>query len=123
MISMPSDLVNYPRGLTGIQVGIGSGGFDSTRPGVDNMEAAKELHMAYQFPPNIDRLVKEQMASGEYESEDDLLADALRALATRNADLAAVHEAIRDMEAGDVGRPLTEVADEIRAWHGWFTNG
>ncbi len=79
--------------------------------------------MTYQFPPNIDRLVKEQMASGAYESEDDLLADALRALATRNADLAAVNDAIRDMEAGDTGRPLTEVADEIREKHGWSTNG
>ena len=78
--------------------------------------------MAYQFPPNIERLVKEQMACGEYESEDELLADALRALATRNADLAAVNEAIRDMEAGDTGRPLTDVADEIREKHGWSTN-
>ena len=79
--------------------------------------------MAYQFPPNIGRLVQEQMASGAYESEDDLLADALRALATRNADLTAVNDAIRDMEAGDTGRPLTEVADEIREKHGWRTNG
>jgi Arc/MetJ-type ribon-helix-helix transcriptional regulator len=87
------------------------------------MEAAKEHLMSYQFPPNIDRLVKEQMASGAYESEDDLLADALRALATHNADLAAVNDAIRDMEAGDAGRPLTEVAHEIREKHGWPTNG
>ena len=79
--------------------------------------------MTYQFPPNIERLVKEQMASGDYESEDDLLADALRALATRNEELVAVNDAIRDMEAGDAGRPLTEVADEIREKHGWSTNG
>ena len=79
--------------------------------------------MAYQFPPNIERLVKERMASGDYESEDDLLADALRALATRNEELVAVNDAIRDMEAGDAGRPLTEVADEIREKHGWSTNG
>jgi Arc/MetJ-type ribon-helix-helix transcriptional regulator len=87
------------------------------------MEVSKELPMAYQFPPNIERLVKEQMASGAYESEDDLLADALRALATRSADLAAVNDAIRDMEAGDTGRSLTEVAEEIRTRHGWSTNG
>ena len=79
--------------------------------------------MAYQFPPNIDRLVKQQMASGAYESEDDLLADALRALAARNADLAAVNNAIHDMEAGDTGRPLMEVANEIREKHGWPNNG
>ena len=79
--------------------------------------------MDYQFPPNIDRLVKEQMASGAYESEDDVLADALRALAARNADRAAVNDAIQDMEAGDTGRPLIEVANEIREMHGWPENG
>jgi len=79
--------------------------------------------MDYQFPPNIDRLVKEQMASGAYESEDDVLADALRALAARNADLSAVNDAIQDMEAGDSGRPLIEVANEIREKHGWPENG
>lgn len=78
--------------------------------------------MAYQFPPEIKRLVNQHMASGDYGSEDELLADALRALALRNADLAAVNQAIADMEAGDTGRPLTDVATEIRRKHGWSTN-
>lgn len=73
--------------------------------------------MTYPFPPEIARLVQQQMASGDYESEDQVLVDALQALAMRNADIAAVNEAIQDMEAGDTGRPLREVADEIRAKH------
>ena len=33
----------------------------------------------------------------------------------------AVQEALSDMEAGDRGRPIREVADEIRNRHGWTT--
>jgi hypothetical protein len=58
--------------------------------------------MAYQFPPNIERLVKERMASGDYESEDDALCTPAW---PRNEELVAVNDAIRDMEAGDAGRP------------------
>jgi Arc/MetJ-type ribon-helix-helix transcriptional regulator len=36
--------------------------------------------MAYQFPPDVDQLLKERMATGGYTSEDDVLRDALRAL-------------------------------------------
>jgi hypothetical protein len=36
--------------------------------------------MSYQFPPDVDQLLKERMASGAYTSEDDVLRDALRAL-------------------------------------------
>ena len=36
--------------------------------------------MACQFPPEVDQLVKRQLASGQYGSEDDVLLDALRSL-------------------------------------------
>jgi Arc/MetJ-type ribon-helix-helix transcriptional regulator len=36
--------------------------------------------MAYQFPADVEKLVKRQMIAGEYQSEDDLLRDALQAL-------------------------------------------
>ena len=36
--------------------------------------------MAYQFPPDVDKLLKERLATGAYTSEDDVLRDALRAL-------------------------------------------
>ena len=75
--------------------------------------------MTYPFPPELNRLIIQQMAAGSYESEDELLFDALRALAVRNADMVAVEQAVSDMEAGDRGRPLIEVATEIRKKHGW----
>ncbi len=75
--------------------------------------------MPYDFPPNIQQLLRQHLSSGDYASEDEVLLDALRSLAERNADLAAVKEAITDMEAGDQGEPLEQIAEQIRAKHGW----
>lgn len=36
--------------------------------------------MAYQFPPDVQQLIKDRMASGIYASEDEILRDALGAL-------------------------------------------
>lgn len=36
--------------------------------------------MAYQFPADVERLIKERMAMGTYTSEDEVLRDALGAL-------------------------------------------
>lgn len=36
--------------------------------------------MAYQFPPDVAKLVEERMAAGQYKTEDDVLRDALHAL-------------------------------------------
>jgi antitoxin ParD1/3/4 len=70
--------------------------------------------MGYTFPPDLDQLVREQMADGSYASEDDLLRDALSALAERRADLAAIRAGIEDMHRGRV-RPSEEVFDDVRA--------
>ena len=58
--------------------------------------------MSYQFPLELDRLVKRQLASGEYESEDEVLIAAMRSLEQQQQDLAAIREGIEDMEAGRV---------------------
>ena len=34
--------------------------------------------MAYQFPPDVEKLVKEHIITGDYGSEDEVLRDALR---------------------------------------------
>jgi len=73
--------------------------------------------MGNRFPPDIDRLIREQMVSGQYESEDDVLCDALQALAERSADLAAIQAGIDDMKAGRM-KPLAEVDAEIRRRRG-----
>ena len=48
--------------------------------------------MSYHFPPELGELVKRQMESGVYGSEDELLLDALRTLENEQADWAAVGE-------------------------------
>jgi Arc/MetJ-type ribon-helix-helix transcriptional regulator len=54
------------------------------------------------------------MAAGGYATEDDVLRDALRALAEEEEDLAAVREAIVEYRAGDLGLPLAEAFDLVR---------
>ena len=76
--------------------------------------------MPYEFPAVIGTLIRQQMLSGDYATEEEVLLDALQALASRKADRMAVHEAITDMEAGDEGKPLRQVADEIRSTRGWL---
>jgi predicted transcriptional regulator len=58
--------------------------------------------MSYQFPLELDRLVKRQLARGEYESEDAVLIAAMRSLELQQQDFAAIREGIEDMEAGRV---------------------
>ena len=48
--------------------------------------------MSYGFPPELNRLVQQKMAGGQYESEDDLLVNAIHAL----DDLRTQHEQLRN---------------------------
>ncbi|HEY4313018.1 MAG TPA: type II toxin-antitoxin system ParD family antitoxin [Pirellulales bacterium] len=48
--------------------------------------------MSYAFPPELDRLVNERMATGLYTSQEELLVDALRAL----EELDSRHRELRD---------------------------
>ncbi|HLW64763.1 MAG TPA: hypothetical protein VKS79_05535 [Gemmataceae bacterium] len=46
--------------------------------------------MQYPFPADLQVMIGERMKTGFYSSEDELLRDALRALAEEEEDLAAV---------------------------------
>jgi len=70
--------------------------------------------MSYQFPPDLARLISNHMATGRYATEEELLCDALRSLAEEDQDLAAVREAITEMQAGDRGIPLDEAFEAVR---------
>jgi putative addiction module CopG family antidote len=74
-------------------------------------------HMTYQFPSDVQQLVRERMASGKYASEDEMLREALQALAEEEQDLEAVREAMAEWRAGDAGLPLDEAFDSVRANH------
>lgn len=69
--------------------------------------------MAYSFPAELQDLVNQQMATGHYSSEDELLREALLALEEDDSDLIALREAAADYEAGDRGIPLDEVFSKM----------
>lgn len=68
--------------------------------------------MSYAFPPDVKRLVEEQLSTGQYNSEDDVLRNALQALKFRSVEVAAIAEGIADMEAGRF-RSLDDVDAEL----------
>jgi Arc/MetJ-type ribon-helix-helix transcriptional regulator len=70
--------------------------------------------MSYQFPPDLQEVVKSCMAAGSYATEDDLLRDALDALAAEREELEAVEAAIAEWRGGDPGRPVSEAFDKLR---------
>lgn len=71
--------------------------------------------MSYPFPPDVQALIAEQMESGDYESEDDVLREALRSLAEEEENLQHVRKAIAELKAGDEGVPLDEAIGSIRS--------
>lgn len=73
--------------------------------------------MSYPFPPELDRLVKRQLALGEYESEDAVLIAAMRSLEQQQVEIIAIREGIEDMEAGRV-QPLRDFDRKFREQKG-----
>jgi hypothetical protein len=77
--------------------------------------------MMQQFPPDIQALIQAQMASGNYQSQEDLFRVALAHLAEQDpmaeqdVDIRAINESIDDLEAGDPGVPLDAAFDSLRA--------
>ena len=63
--------------------------------------------MVYQFPPDLEQRFKAQLKSGQFESEDDVLREAIDTLEKRQRGLKElqdmVAEADADIAAGRVG--------------------
>ena len=74
--------------------------------------------MPLQVSPELVATNEEEMVAGHYDSEEQLLREALIALREQREDLAAVQAGIDDWQGGRT-RPLDEVAAEIRHHFGW----
>jgi len=64
----------------------------------------------------LDQLVREELATGAYRSEDDVLVEAMQALRDRDEAIAGIREGLSDLDAGRV-RSLGEVDAELRTKH------
>lgn len=69
--------------------------------------------MPYPFPPELERLVRQQLATGAYTSEEDVLLAAMHALRDRAEAMAGIQEGLADLDAGRV-RSLGDVDAELR---------
>ncbi len=66
-----------------------------------------------QLPPDIDQQVKHYLSTGHYQTEEDVLRDALRALGEENDVLEDIHQGLEDLEANR-GRPLEHIDADLR---------
>jgi Arc/MetJ-type ribon-helix-helix transcriptional regulator len=69
--------------------------------------------MSYPFPSEIRELIDQNMATGIYASEEDVLQAALHALNDYHATIADIRQGMIDYEQGR-GEPLSEAISDIR---------
>ncbi len=69
-----------------------------------------------QLPPDLDKQVKHHLASGRYQTEDDVLRDALRALAEEQNVLDDIRQGLEDLDVGR-GRSLEDIDADLRKKH------
>jgi Arc/MetJ-type ribon-helix-helix transcriptional regulator len=74
--------------------------------------------MPLQVSTELAATIEEEMATGKYDSEEQLLREALLALREQREDFAAIQAGIDDWQAGRT-RPISEVAADIRERFGW----
>lgn len=69
--------------------------------------------VSYAFPPEIKHLIDQNMATGMYASEEDVLQAALHVLSDYNATIADIRQGMSDYEQG-LGEPLSQSMGDIR---------
>ena len=70
--------------------------------------------MAIDIPPELQAFVQQELMAGRYQSEQELVREALRMLQREQEDtLAGIHAGLADVAAGNV-QPLDEAFAEIR---------
>ncbi len=69
-----------------------------------------------QLPPDLDQQVKHYLANGLYQTEEDVLRDALRALGEEQNVLDDIRQGLEDLDAGR-GRSLEDIDADLRKKH------
>ena len=69
--------------------------------------------MPYAFPAEIKQLIDQNMATGLYSSEEDVLQAALHVLSDYRATIADIRQGMIDYEQGR-GEPLADTMADIR---------
>jgi Arc/MetJ-type ribon-helix-helix transcriptional regulator len=73
--------------------------------------------MSYQFPPDIEALIQQQMISGNYNSHDQVIRVALEQLAAQDEEVRAIQHSIDLLDAGDQGILLDAAFTKLRTNH------
>jgi len=73
--------------------------------------------MNYQFPPELDALIRQQMSAGEFASEEEFLLLAVRSFEAQQEDWAAIQQSLNSLDAGEQGLSLDEAFDVVRQRH------
>jgi Arc/MetJ-type ribon-helix-helix transcriptional regulator len=69
--------------------------------------------MSYAFPPEIKHLIDQNLATGMYSSEDQVLQAALHMLSDYHATVADIRQGMSDFESGR-GESLQQAMADIR---------
>jgi hypothetical protein len=69
--------------------------------------------MSYPFPPEIKQLIDQNMATGVYSDENDVLEAALHVLSNYHATIADIRQGVQDYEQGR-GEPLADAMTDVR---------
>jgi Arc/MetJ-type ribon-helix-helix transcriptional regulator len=69
--------------------------------------------MIRKYSDTVERLIREQMSSGRYSSEDELMQTALEALEYEVLELRAIQVGLDSFELGDPGIALDEAFENL----------
>jgi len=68
----------------------------------------------YVLAADVERMILERLNQGGYSNENEVLREALRALADEDDDVSAVGDAIAEWRQGDAGVPLSAAFRQLR---------
>jgi len=70
--------------------------------------------MPYQFPPDIESLVQQQLATGQFATPDDVLRAALEQLRLEEKEIKAIQESIDRLDEGEEGIAVADAFHSLR---------